>query len=928
MALKNIKKHLQCVNLNKGILATDQVQLVATATVPTDANLADGRIYYNSGLGAFRGRAGGAWITMANAGGAGIGSWDALYDVDKTMSVDDGTVEFAGALTNGANDVLTLSAVNGQTGDVLQFSNAGSGSDIKGTSSTWSVSKAGAAIFNASVTTAAIVSYGAGGNANLTIDAKGSGTIAIGATSTGAITLTRATSTTAALTVGTTLTVTGGADADRFVITAGDILVSDGHMTMVQPDNEASLEITAAGTTTANGITLTVDAITTGSALYIDNGGATMEATGFYINCNDDTVAVFSVGADGATVIASAVNSTVALSVAGIQTNEDMVKFSSNGVTATGQSTLLVTAAGATAAGSAVLLVNHTGTPAASTSYLAVFDYTPATEETNDPITVEIRSGASIGAALNIISTATTITGGIINITNGLTTGVGINISSAAMTTGQLIKLTHATEVIADTGSMIRATSSGINTGGATNGTVLDLKTTGQLAGTMCRIDSIQTTGTVMSIISSGTMTTTGNLLTLTANTATTANGLLIVNCNGITSGDGIAINSSSTAVTSGTLLRVAHSGASTTTALAPLSIFSTAATDNTTVIQIIDAGDLAGGIGLDISLAATTTGTGIDMGNFNAVTSGKGIFIDNSVSTLTSGYLIHLDSASTAMTTGRLLLVDHTGNATATAMCSVAEIKTAAAENTVILSLTASDVLAGGIGLDIAVAAMTTGTALDIGGMAALTTGNGIVVAASGTTRTDGMLLSLTCASTGATSTGRMLLVNHTGGSGTSTILTEIKTAATDETVALQVLASGALALGNLINVSGAAMTTGIGLNMANLDALTTGTGIIVKSNSADATARNLVYVENTHASAVGVSPIKVKQVAVTSTHFYKVMTFQTAETTNALWIGDSATSPNAALAATTGDVLINGDGGKIYNCTNGAGSLWSANN
>jgi len=272
-------------------------------------------------------------------------------------------------------------------------------------------------------------------------------------------------------------------------------------------------------------------------------------------------------------------------------------------------------------------------------------------------------------------------------------------------------------------------------------------------------------------------------------------------------------------------------------------------------------------------------------------------------------------------MTTGRLLLVDHTGNATATALCSVVEFKTAAAENTVLLSLTASAALAGGVGLDISVAAMTTGTALDIGGMAAITTGNGIVVAASGTTRTDGMLLSLSCASTAATSTGRMLLVNHTGATGVDTVIAEVKTAATDETVAFQVVASGALAAGKAVNISCAAMTTGTALNFVSADALTTGVMINVHSNSAETDARSLVHIHNDNAAAVGTTPLEIVQDSPATAHFYAFMKVNS----NKLWMGDG-TTPNAALAATTGDVLFNGDSQKIYICTNGAGSVWSA--
>jgi hypothetical protein len=55
--------------------------------------------------------------------------------------------------------------------------------------------------------------------------------------------------------------------------------------------------------------------------------------------------------------------------------------------------------------------------------------------------------------------------------------------------------------------------------------------------------------------------------------------------------------------------------------------------------------------------------------------------------------------------------------------------------------------------------------------------------------------------------------------------------------------------------------MTTGKALNINDLNALTTGSAIVVASNSADATARNLVSITNTHASAVGAVPLLVTQ-------------------------------------------------------------------
>mgnify|MGYP003145186483 CR=1 FL=1 len=91
----------------------------------------------------------------------------------------------------------------------------------------------------------------------------------------------------------------------------------------------------------------------------------------------------------------------------------------------------------------------------------------------------------------------------------------------------------------------------------------------------------------------------------------------------------------------------------------------------------------------------------------------------------LTTGLGISIDSSATAITgAGRLLDVTHSG-ATSTSGTLV-EFSSAAADETIILAVTASAALAGGKGIHLNTNSMTTGTALDID-LAALTSGIGI---------------------------------------------------------------------------------------------------------------------------------------------------------------------------------------------------------
>ena len=725
--------------------------------------------------------------TILGAAGSGSGSvptWEQVFAGDQTMQLAGTTWTIDN--NTGTNDVLTITNSGASTGSLIQITNAGTGSDIKGTSATWSVSKAGVAVFT-QVTCPILYSA-----ASQLISCAGAGTITIGANSN---TITMADATTFSATV----TVTDGISLLQSTSNAANALTVVNNTATTYGDASASTGVVRISSTS----------LTTGTLLKLQLTQGTL-TTGWYLNCYDvtGTASVFKIAKYGATTIGGSAYATAALTI----TAGDIV------VTA---GKITQTAVGATSAN------GYTGTFNGLTTGVGMsLVHTTSVITTGGSLmrisSTGVDDSASTGCLLDLVSSGSTAGTQVLATFSALTTGIGFSMVLAGLTTGQGIKVAQTTAIIADGGSVMALSSSGINTGGATNGTVLDLKTTAQLAGTMVRVDSIQTTGTVMSIISTGIMTTTGNLLTLTGNAATSAAGLLRVNANGLVAGIGAVIASS-----------------------------------------------------------------------------------------------------STALTIGRLLSVSHSGNATATANCAVAEVSSAAADDTTILKVTGSAALAAGTGLEISLAAMTTGIGLSMDDMAALTTGTGIAVASTGTTRTDGMLLSLTCASTAATSTGRMLLVNHTGATGVSTILAEIKTAATDETIAFQVLASAALAAGKVVNLSAAAMTTGTALAINDLNALTTGTGVSVMSNSADVTARNVVYIKNDHASAVGASPFTIENDAVQGTGSKFKRGLKLCNIT--LWVSIDGTTPNGALTGdNVGDMCFNASTGKPLICT--GTNVWAA--
>lgn len=103
------------------------------------------------------------------------------------------------------------------------------------------------------------------------------------------------------------------------IISSGDTTSTPVGMSVViaEPTTGAArgIDVTMVGATTGPiGLKITMDAITESSMVYLDNGGASL-TTGFFINCNDDGAGLFTVGANGATVIAGSASGTAALTV-------------------------------------------------------------------------------------------------------------------------------------------------------------------------------------------------------------------------------------------------------------------------------------------------------------------------------------------------------------------------------------------------------------------------------------------------------------------------------------------------------------------------------------------------------------------------------------------------------------------------------------
>jgi hypothetical protein len=197
--------------------------VLTTGVDPTTAQLQalgytgpqEGMLYWHKTDQVWRYRNSSAWASLSGSGSTLDGSYNfGGAGLGRTITVDQGAVTFAGH--HATNNVLAVTNHDG-TGNVIDIANTGTGKDIDGTGSLWSVTKLGAGAF-ASLGTTAGLTVGSG----LTVTAGGATITAGGLTVTlGGITSTGVTSLTGALTQ------TGNADIVGDLDITGDITFED-----------------------------------------------------------------------------------------------------------------------------------------------------------------------------------------------------------------------------------------------------------------------------------------------------------------------------------------------------------------------------------------------------------------------------------------------------------------------------------------------------------------------------------------------------------------------------------------------------------------------------------------------------------------------------------------------------------------------------
>jgi hypothetical protein len=641
--------------------------------------------------------------------------------------------------------------------------------------------------------------------------------------------------------------------------------------------------------TSGDGFLITTSTITSGDVLAIDHTSSGTLSGGNLLNLLVDSTTVFNIGETGnVTIVGSA--------------NTDVFTVSAGDLVVTDGSLLITDADNA----NSFAVVNNTAT---TVSVISLDGSGTFTGNTTAAWMTLMPSGLTTGTALYIATAAATTLSHVVDITSSHTTGKGITITCSGTMTG----VGKALEIIADSATtagavagegIISVSADGLTTGVAVR--VESLSNEVFTSGALGKFDHSAVGTTVAAVSTAGLFQVTSSI----TESGTSTQAFDVVNFSRTS-----IHNTAGTLTASGAVLKLdrvsTQTDATLTDTVVTLEVNSGATStgdglfiNNDAIAGIainIDAENTTADI-INVQCAPLTTGIALDFPDADGLTTG-GIInaVSNSSDTGTRNLIfVHNNHASANDTvvlslrqdsTDHTLFIDHDG-ATGSAIFIDAETTT-------------------GVTVDLDCAALTQGKVIDISNLDAITTGKVIHIDATGVTQTDGILVHIDSASTALTSTGRLLLVDHTGNAGVSTVIAEVASAAADETVILKVTASAALAAGVALQVSAASATTAKIISCANADALTTGNMLNLISNSSDSSTRNLAFIHNDNASATGTTILALRQDAPTSTNYWKMATFANGSNTVTLWIG-SGTTGNGNLSATAGDILFNGGSNK----------------
>ena len=435
-------------------------------------------------------------------------------------------------------------------------------------------------------------------------------------------------------------------------------------------------------------------------------------------------------------------------------------------------------------------------------------------------------------------------TGLLLLTANSATTGVIAAISGTALTSGNLLTLTAGT-TMTTAGALVLGTITGaagsafdisvtgvytdatgiesITANSLTTGSIAVWSATGQTSGVLFSITGggpnitssgigldielgAATAGTGLKVLTSGVYAGSNNLALFSANSATTTTGIVSITGTGLTTGVGLLVTGGGANFTTGSAISVAMGAATAGTGL-----------------KVVSTGILVSGTGdnglINVTANSATTTTGLVQISGTGLTSGQALLVTGGGTNQTStnpmvefsmgagvtgiGLEIITTGAYTGVSGNGLLNI--TANSATTTAGLVQVFGNGLTSGTMAL-FSSTGVITGNL-LSLVATGLTTGTGLNLGTLAALTTGKGISVAhTTSVIASGGTLLNLSS--------------------------TSIDTATTSGT--LLNLSSTASTAGTLALITDTALTTGIALSIAGSTAAYTGTGYVKFSHSA----------------------------------------------------------------------------------------------
>ena len=818
--------------------------------VADPSTLTVGELWYNSvdGIARIYTSAG-----ITNLGGTAAGSLDAAYNGGSNITVDSAAIALTSTLNASA---FTIENNTITTGSLVSFTST-------------------------SLTTGKIVSITADGLTSG--DMLYLGTTVAGLTSGNYIHCYDGAATDFIVAKYGATTIAGNAATTVFTVTVGDLVVSDGSLAITDADNAATLSVTNAtlttgtavsltfaGLTTGKGVSLTCDKATTGDILYIDAGGATL-TTGYFINVNDDDVTYFGVGKGGATTITIPDNygvEALTITQADATQNKDVIVTANAG---TGNDLNLVnTNAGASGI---VVKTNHdSASPADSDVIFRLSNYSDdaganSTEMARidtkvlDTTTASEDSEVSISAITNATLTQSAVfTGSAISVGSGAATGIvesdgnfDLQLQTGNSTTSTIVLTDGAngdiTTTLNGTGQFILTSAGAIANGEA----ILIVSNTGTPAASGSSFIEIDATG----------VTATNHPTLLTLNSVGKDCIGINADVDGVTN-DIYLFNAGGAIATGKSVLKVTADG--TPAAADSLLVefdYSGATMTNNPLAMLLKTKGTGGaltinqdgnGVGLTIDSEATTADLIVAEGV--ALTTGNGLYL-NGFNALTTGSVIEVESDSADTTARNLVEIINENSAAVGAICL--SIRNDAVSNTV--NVDHNGITGSALVID---AEITTDNIVEID-CAALTTGNGLFMDGADALTTGSIArFESNSANTGIKSLVEIINTNSAA-IGTQCLLVQQSAAKT----AMQIDNNGAgVALNidsettaqSIVIIDGAVLSTGTGLFMNGYDTLTSGTIAEFESDSANTASRNLVEITNENAAAIGTICLNVR--------------------------------------------------------------------